>query len=185
MCKGAHTLSVTGNNVKALEVLEGLLAQRRWRRGRRGRWHERRALILMKGKTEEERRIALQAVIEGLEDPDTHLSTRLFCLRRASMTNFAFATVFRPRLERRLTTLEKRLNIPEEERHTSAAVLEKAEELTIQGERIREPTADLHLDAQGRPITIRPAGQTIIDVRASSLDVQNGTPNDAELVRDV
>jgi len=59
-----------------LEVLEKLLSQRWWRKGRRGRWHERRALILMAycGKGEAVMKKAMEAVLDGLEDDDTHIS---------------------------------------------------------------------------------------------------------------
>ena len=58
-----------------LEVLEALLGQRRWQKGRRGRWHERRALILMWycGKGEAAMRRAMEAVLKGLDDDDTHI----------------------------------------------------------------------------------------------------------------
>lgn len=76
ICKGAYALGILRDYVRELEVLEALLAQRQWRRGRRGRWHERRALILMthmdKDQATYER--AMAAVIEGLEDEDTHIS---------------------------------------------------------------------------------------------------------------
>lgn len=70
VCKGSAALGMLGEHEYELEVLETLLAQRRWRRGRRGRWHERRALLLMKFKEFER---AKKAVIEALEDEDTHI----------------------------------------------------------------------------------------------------------------
>ena len=58
-----------------LEVLENLLAQRLWLRGKRGKWHNRRVLILMRycGKEGHAMRKALDAAVEALEDSDTHL----------------------------------------------------------------------------------------------------------------
>lgn len=70
VCKGSAALSMLGEHENELEVLEALLAQKRWRRGRRGRWYERRALLLMKFKQYAR---AKEAVIEALEDEDTHI----------------------------------------------------------------------------------------------------------------
>jgi Fanconi-associated nuclease 1 len=59
-----------------LEVIDSLLGQRRWRRGKRGGWHERKACILMThcGKDKATMERAMQAVIDGLNDDDTHIS---------------------------------------------------------------------------------------------------------------
>jgi fanconi-associated nuclease 1 len=56
-------------------ILEELLAQRRWRRARRGRWYERRALLLMTHfpKDTQTYERAYKAVIEALQDDDTHI----------------------------------------------------------------------------------------------------------------
>ena len=58
-----------------LEVVENLLAQRWWQRGKRGKWHERRALILMTycGKGADAMKRAMEAVVEALDDDDTHI----------------------------------------------------------------------------------------------------------------
>ena len=60
-------------------ILEELLAQLRWRLERRGFWHERRSLILERWvadrKSAADRQIALQATVEALKDPHTHIST--------------------------------------------------------------------------------------------------------------
>ncbi|KAA1469402.1 hypothetical protein DENSPDRAFT_816316 [Dentipellis sp. KUC8613] len=118
--KGADALGWLKKYDEELDVLEQLLAQTRWRRGRRGRWHERRALILTTHmphtKVNYER--AYVAVIEGLEDPDTHL-------------------VYRPKLERRLTKLEKKLQMPLDQRHSIDGRLEKCKNVTLRGERVR------------------------------------------------
>lgn len=74
VCKGSYALGVLKEYTKELEVLEALLSQKRWRRARRGRWHERRALILMThmGQSEEVYLRAMEAVRCALEDDDTH-----------------------------------------------------------------------------------------------------------------
>lgn len=76
ICKGSYALGILKEYERELEVLEALLAQKRWRRGRRGRWHERRALILMTHMDKDPitYQRATTAVIEGLEDEDTHIS---------------------------------------------------------------------------------------------------------------
>lgn len=55
-------------------------------------------------------------------------------------------------LQRRLTRLEKKLNVPPEDRHTSAGELQKAEETTVEGVRIYSRASSLHLDRAGRAV---------------------------------
>ncbi|KAG1743414.1 hypothetical protein EDB19DRAFT_1907050 [Suillus lakei] len=98
ICKGTHALGILGEYEYELRVLESLLAQKRWRRGRRGRWHERRALILERYIMRDED--ALSACLDALQDDDTHI-------------------VFRPKLDRRLTALEKKVKVDPADRHTS------------------------------------------------------------------
>ena len=76
VCKGAYALGVLKEYNAELAILEALLNQRRWRRGRRGKWYERRALILtthIKGPTALLR--AHEGVLAALSDDDTHIST--------------------------------------------------------------------------------------------------------------
>ncbi|KZT02315.1 uncharacterized protein LAESUDRAFT_706344 [Laetiporus sulphureus 93-53] len=142
VCKASTALGILKEHELELEVLEALLAQRRWRRGRRGRWHERRALILMQycGKSREAYERALEAVTEALLDDDTHI-------------------VYRPKLERRLTTLEKWLKVSEADRHTCEAKLNKAEEVSLSGVRVHHRTSNMVLDRFGRPVGKRRALQ--------------------------
>ncbi|KAH9001406.1 hypothetical protein EDB92DRAFT_1964438 [Lactarius akahatsu] len=121
--KGAEALGVLKDYDRELEVLEALLNQRRWRRGRRGKWYERRALVLTRygDKSPENLRRAMLGLINSLNDPDTHL-------------------VYRPSLSRRLTALEKRMGIGPEERHEEAP-LAVAEDVYITGVRLRNPAA--------------------------------------------
>ncbi|KAH9901518.1 VRR-NUC domain-containing protein [Cubamyces lactineus] len=170
VCKGAYALGILHEYERELELLDALLAQTRWRRGRRGRWHERRALLLMKhlrptrrgpaniytivdddegsdagddvnpdAATRAAAELALEGVIAALRDPDTHI-------------------VFRPMLERRLTRLEKWLNVPLEERHECAARLAAAAKVFVEGERVDRR---LHLDEAGRVVnSTAPEGGT-------------------------
>jgi hypothetical protein len=73
--KGAEALGVLKDYDHELEVLEALLNQRRWRRGRRGKWYERRALVLTRygDKSPETLSRAMLGLIDSLNDPDTHL----------------------------------------------------------------------------------------------------------------
>ncbi|KZO91796.1 hypothetical protein CALVIDRAFT_335321 [Calocera viscosa TUFC12733] len=105
-----------------MRILRKLLAQPRWRQGSRGGWYDRLALILMThcGKERETYEEAMKVTIAGLEDANTHLT-------------------YRPCLERRLTRLEKKLEIPEDERHVCAGYLRKPSINTISGIRIRSP----------------------------------------------
>lgn len=77
VCKARHALGSLGEHAYELEVIEDLLAQVRWRRGRRGAWHDRRVLLLTRYLNDHER--AKNAAEEGLEDVFTHSSRlRLF-----------------------------------------------------------------------------------------------------------
>ena len=60
--------------------------------------------------------------------------------------------VYRPKLERRLTTLEKRLKVPDEERHVCEAKLEKATVVEIVGTRVYHRDQSLKLDSFGRNV---------------------------------
>jgi fanconi-associated nuclease 1 len=73
--KGAEALGILKDYDRELEVLEDLLNQRRWRRGRRGKWYERRALVLIRygDQSPETLRRAMLGLIDSLNDPDTHL----------------------------------------------------------------------------------------------------------------
>jgi fanconi-associated nuclease 1 len=76
--KGADALGTLREYDHELEVLEALLLQRRWRRGRRGKWYERRALVLTRygDKSPETLRCAVRGLIDALNDRDTHLGER-------------------------------------------------------------------------------------------------------------
>ncbi|KAI9619233.1 hypothetical protein H4Q26_011914 [Puccinia striiformis f. sp. tritici PST-130] len=79
-------------HVRETAVLEALIQQRHFRRGKRGQWYDRLALVLMthlagnESATDEERRLhqasALYTCEHGLEDPDTHQLYRFSLARR-------------------------------------------------------------------------------------------------------
>ncbi|RXK39730.1 hypothetical protein M231_02923 [Tremella mesenterica] len=128
--KGAIALGILHEYDEECKVLRALLRQHRWRRGKRGAWYGRLALILMNHynaslvEKELKMREATQVCIDGLLDEDTHL-------------------IFRPSLSRRLGRLEKKLNLPADERHISHAELAKCQ--------MRELSATRVLENLGRP----------------------------------
>lgn len=145
VCKGAHALGILHEYEQELAVLDALLAQKRWRRGRRGRWHDRRALLLMKhlrDATEDDveqlrvEKAALTGVIAALEDQDTHI-------------------VFRPMLERRLTRCERWLDVPLGERHQCEGKQKKADPVHVGGVRLDRR---LQLDEAGCVVNVPTTG---------------------------
>ncbi|KAH8117012.1 VRR-NUC domain-containing protein [Phellopilus nigrolimitatus] len=138
--KGATAYGKLKNFDRELELLRELLAQRRWRRGKRGAWYDRWALVLMHhlprlkrevngellspSKDEQKKFLeeAMDIVIRGLHDDDTHI-------------------VSRQALEHRLSRLEKRLRVPLKKRHDCVGKLQKAVETKITGERVRQRSA--------------------------------------------
>ncbi|KAF8559868.1 hypothetical protein OG21DRAFT_1431070 [Imleria badia] len=141
ICKCRDALGILREHAREFEVLEGLLAQKRWRRGQRGRWYERRAVILSTHfpKDEETTERALDAVMEGLVDPDTHI-------------------VYRPKLQRRLRKLENKLKIPVKERHKCDGILVDANEVEFETVRLKHRAASLKLDRTGRCVNASQQG---------------------------
>ncbi|KAH8099575.1 VRR-NUC domain-containing protein [Cristinia sonorae] len=123
LCKGSAALATLKDYEIEYDLLDALLNQRRWRRGRRGRWYERQALILEKHLRNPAK--ARETIIKGLEDEDTSM-------------------VWRVALERRLTRLEKKL--PVEERHICEGELREAELVTITGVRLHSLVLDSNLN---------------------------------------
>ncbi|KIR25350.1 fanconi-associated nuclease 1 [Cryptococcus deuterogattii LA55] len=122
---GAEALGILHEYDNECMVLRALLAQRRWRRGKRGAWYDRLALVLMNHynssptEKEEKLREATQVCIDGLLDEATHL-------------------IYRPALSRRLTRLENKLNLPSDERHISYASLLTCETRELNAVRLPE-----------------------------------------------
>ncbi|WVW82586.1 hypothetical protein I302_104597 [Kwoniella bestiolae CBS 10118] len=123
--KGATALGILHEYDAECMVLNALLAQRRWRRSKRGAWYDRLALVLMNHynttpeEKEEKLREATQTCIDALLDEDTHM-------------------IYRPALSRRLTRLENKLNLPPDERHISYASLNKCETRELTAPRVME-----------------------------------------------
>lgn len=148
VCKARHALGSLGKYEYELEVIEHLLIQMRWRRGRRGVWHDRRALLLTRYLKDPEG--AKSAAEEGLKDPFTHSSTSQPFPSISSLSRISLL-VFRPKLQSRLVKLEKQLKIPPEDCHVPEPGLADAQEVFIFGTRIRHSPSALHLDNMMRP----------------------------------
>ncbi|ORX37453.1 hypothetical protein BD324DRAFT_626275 [Kockovaella imperatae] len=176
--KSAVALGILHEYDLECEMLKALLNQRRWRRSKRGAWYERLALVLMNHynaspeEKEEKMREATQVCIDGLLDEDTHL-------------------IYRPGLSRRLTRLENKLNLPNDERHISHAELLKCETRELSAPRVPEnlgapkarPRADparerdreasLGLDdGSERPWTFQQTGKSVWVGRESEVTVE-------------
>ena len=90
----------------------------------------------------------MKVVIDGLQDNLTHLGTPSVRVQ-ANIDTLPFHSVYRPRLERRLTRLEKRLNVPINERHECDGQIKKARELFIEGVRVKNRASSVILDKSG------------------------------------
>ncbi|OCH92080.1 hypothetical protein OBBRIDRAFT_886490 [Obba rivulosa] len=135
VCKCSYALGILKAYERELEVLEALLAQRKWRRGRRGRWYERKACILSTHFEQTDHVVTrtMTGVKAALVDDDTHL-------------------VFRPKLHRRLARLEKKLRVPEEDRHSCQGEQRKADKVEIYGVRVYRSAGSLLLDRACRNV---------------------------------
>ncbi|KAF9478486.1 hypothetical protein BDN70DRAFT_895676 [Pholiota conissans] len=124
-----------------LEVIEQILSQRYWSRGKRGKLYERRVIIhghLTRGANNEEKEAWLSKAVEGLKEALIDSDTGIVMIHK----------VWRPSLMKRLMTLEKRLKIPLEERSTCAGELRQATHVELKATRVQA----LQLDTLGRPI---------------------------------
>ncbi|PWN34329.1 uncharacterized protein FA14DRAFT_161759 [Meira miltonrushii] len=123
--KGVYVLGRSHKHEREAEVLRALLGQRVFRRGRRGDWYDRLALITANyppsttpNAIRKAKREALAISVQGIEDRDTHL-------------------IYQDTLQRRITRLENQLNLPFSEKHDfSYAKLRKCEDRIFRGVRL-------------------------------------------------
>ncbi|TKY85377.1 hypothetical protein EX895_005539 [Sporisorium graminicola] len=118
--KGATVLARFKQREREKEVLKALLDQKVFRRGRRGDWYDRLALVtaLYSEDQRKGKREALQISVRGLQDPDTHL-------------------IYHDTLQRRIARLESQLRIPRSEQHDfSYTKLKKTTEVEFRGLRL-------------------------------------------------
>ncbi|GAA5911667.1 fanconi-associated nuclease 1 [Sporobolomyces salmoneus] len=140
--KAAACYAKLGDHEREVEILRFLLAQTSFRRGKRGDWYDRLALVLMKYPLGEElvlikdkeskpkkkerllrerREEALRVCETGLEDPFTHL-------------------IYKSSLQRRIARIESALDVPKDERRSFQVLLTKSKQRTMEGERLDDPT---------------------------------------------
>ncbi|GAA5969565.1 hypothetical protein JCM21900_002347, partial [Sporobolomyces salmonicolor] len=136
--KAAACYAKLGDHDREVSILRFLLSQTSFRRGKRGDWHDRLALVLMKYPLSEEREScimakkkerlarerkeeALRMCERGLEDPFTHL-------------------IYKSSLQRRIARIESALGIPKDERRTFEVLLANPQQRVMEGERLDEPT---------------------------------------------
>ncbi|SNX84939.1 uncharacterized protein MEPE_03648 [Melanopsichium pennsylvanicum] len=118
--KGATVLARFKMREREKEVLQALLDQKVFRRGRRGDWYDRLALItaLYSDDQRKGKREALNISVRGMQDPDTHL-------------------IYHDTLQRRIARLEAQLRIPRSEQHDfSYTKLKKTSEVVFKGVRL-------------------------------------------------
>ncbi|GAC99060.1 hypothetical protein PHSY_006657 [Pseudozyma hubeiensis SY62] len=118
--KGATVLARFKLRDREKEVLQALLDQKVFRRGRRGDWYDRLALItaLYSDDQRKGKRQALEISVRGMQDPDTHL-------------------IYHDTLQRRIARLESQLRIPKSEQHDfSYTKLKKTSEVEFKGIRL-------------------------------------------------
>ncbi|GAA6063048.1 hypothetical protein JCM10212_001111 [Sporobolomyces blumeae] len=138
--KAAACYAKLGDHDREVSILRFLLAQTSFRRGKRGDWYDRLALVLMKYPLGEElslgedakaskkdkflkqrRDEALKICQDGLNDPFTHL-------------------IYKSSLQRRIARIESALDVPKDDRRTFQILLRKAEQRVMEGERLDDPT---------------------------------------------
>ncbi|KAG8722482.1 hypothetical protein FRC08_001537 [Ceratobasidium sp. 394] len=121
--KAAHCFGLLKDYDMELKLRAALIRQTRWRRGKRGGWYDRMALVYtryMDGGDDNLSK-ARDILLEGLNDKLVHLGSR-------------------PKLLKRLRTLEKKLHIPPEEQYVGNAELKIATLTIIEGVRIFAPS---------------------------------------------
>ncbi|KAK4048785.1 hypothetical protein OIV83_004551 [Microbotryomycetes sp. JL201] len=136
--KAASIYATLHDHEREVEILRALLAQTSFRRGNRGAWYDRLALVMMryplgqenddalddkrKQKLERKRKLeALDLCLTALQDPSTHL-------------------IYHSSLQRRIMRIESWLDVPKDERHIFSGALRKSNERIMQGERLDDPT---------------------------------------------
>ncbi|KAJ7188703.1 VRR-NUC domain-containing protein [Mycena filopes] len=121
------------------KLLDQLLQQRFWRRGSRGNWYDRRALIQM----------TYLFKNEGIKDMNVIRDARTGL--QEALADDDTATISRPALIRRLERVEKMLKLKTEERtQFDDLALQKADEVEFTAVRVWEHPDALRLDSSGR-----------------------------------
>ncbi|KAK7031303.1 hypothetical protein VNI00_013558 [Paramarasmius palmivorus] len=142
MYKAADAMGPLKRYKEENALLQKLLSQKFWRRGKRADWYQRRALIQQsylckqdgsKKKDPAVLREAWEGIVEALEDDDTHL-------------------VARPELVRRVQALEQKLKVPDQHRCKVERELQKPTEVVIIGVRSWITEDPLQLNKELKPV---------------------------------
>lgn len=141
-------------------IIEELLKQKVWLRGKRAKWYERRAILISRYMwdifdeitKEDGLSRTREGVVEALNDEDTVLG--VFTRQpRTIVPNPLDMLVYRPSLFRRLERLEKQLHIPEAERSKCEGKLSKPKVVKLEALRVWIPSGRKFLfDANGQHI---------------------------------
>ncbi|KAF7362260.1 Fanconi-associated nuclease [Mycena venus] len=138
--KSGEALATLKEFAAEKELLDSLLNQRLWRRGRRGAWYERRALLQM---------TYLYKNSDGTKNMDVLWDARDGIIE--ALDDTATAMVFRPSLIRRLDRVEKMLKLfPEQKAKHDDVILEKPDEVSFTAIRVWDHPDSVKLDASGR-----------------------------------
>ncbi|PWN52977.1 hypothetical protein IE53DRAFT_366747 [Violaceomyces palustris] len=135
--KGAGCLARFKQHDREKEVLTALLDQKVFRRGKRGDWYDRLALITAhysEDKTQGKKE-ALKIAVRGIQDPDTHL-------------------IYHDTLQRRIARLESQLRVPKSQQHDfSYSKLKRTTETYIYGTRLDSmaPSKEIPFFLTGSP----------------------------------
>ncbi|KAF8912179.1 VRR-NUC domain-containing protein [Gymnopilus junonius] len=138
LCKATSALGPLKEYEKEQEILNFLLSQTFWRRGKRAQWYRRRAIVqghLIAQASSQQKKFELRAqcmvwLRDGLLDEDVGI-------------------VWRPDLINRLMKLEKQLKLPPEQRSTSDGRMRPPETIEVYAIKIANP---VKFDVLGRPI---------------------------------
>ncbi|QRV87386.1 mRNA cleavage and polyadenylation factor CLP1 [Ceratobasidium sp. AG-Ba] len=125
--KAAHCFGLLKDYDMELKLREALVRQTRWRRGKRGGWYDRIALVYTRymGGGDANLKKARDVLLEALGDKLVNIGSR-------------------PKLLKRLRKLEKQLRLPPEEHYASDLELRIATLTTIEGVRIFTPPFPPH-----------------------------------------
>ncbi|KAK6544032.1 hypothetical protein TWF694_000746 [Orbilia ellipsospora] len=129
--KGVYAISRHKDYERERTILLRLLQQSLFHPSRRGAWYQRLALIeehyFHDGSSAASKRTWLRTALgtceKGLQDPDTHV-------------------IYHPDLQKRITKLEKKLNVAMREQHVWVWTLRKPSTRTIGGTRVRDESGE-------------------------------------------
>lgn len=149
--KATHSFGPLKGYEDELMVLNCLLSQKYWRRGKRAGWYVRRAIIQghlwLRDKDNKVLLESIQGIREALSDEDTGMGESCFSVSITLMNNYIL--VWRPNLELRLIRLQNRLKLPDAFRFVPNTKLQKPQTIEVRAVRVYPTKFDSH----GRLIT--------------------------------